>query len=97
MAIATWPLQAQQQFVSLCGQSMERNPAVFSLVATVEKNKRVWTLEGISVLTHQLIRKERVCPAKVNKPQCLQHWYSLRNLSLDNYWNFSSGQSTGWA
>lgn len=76
---------------------MERNLAVFSLVATVEKNKRVWTLEGISVLTHQLIRKERVCPAKVNKPQCLQHWYSLRNLSLDNYWNFSSGQSTGWA
>lgn len=40
VAVSTWPFQAEQQFVSLCGESMERHQAVFSpLVATWEKTK----------------------------------------------------------
>lgn len=34
----TWPFNAQQQFVSLCGESMEKNQAVFGPVATWENN-----------------------------------------------------------
>lgn len=41
MAASTWPFKAEQQFVSLCGESMERKQAVFfGPVATWEKNIR---------------------------------------------------------
>lgn len=60
--VSTW-----QQFVSLCGFCVEKKQAAFSPVATVPGERKTKGAEIISVLTHQLICRQRVCPAKVNK------------------------------